>query len=710
MSILITPTVASAPADNTSGAGTTLATAGFKLAANILYFAALYQRHTTPASLGNVVSIVGTTGGAWTPIATKTYGGASPGGRQSYYWFLSSTDIASEVVTATISAAQTTVRLRVYACGGTRVATPIVQVGFADSAGASVSLLVPGAVFTTFGDLKNGAIASYMSSTSGALNPKSGWTEAAETSANTIDSELQWIGSNDQGPSVTVTGAAAPISLIGMELAAPANSASAVVSGSGSAGALGFINGTTTFTGTAITIRAGRTAYLQWCGGSSASVPAGNTMTFSHIFPPGVAAIQVYNTQDITGADNRTTIIYRLTVTGVTDVSGTIQTVLTSSFAGNLKEVWQSYEISNLDTSQGSGGQISLTHIEGSATGAFSLTTTPSSRENFFMLFGSGGGNISALDVGWQIMTGAAANTMAVNAAFRPNAPIGIAGSLSARWSAVAIELAGKAPVVPSVPPVITRISPPLGSIAPNATLVVESTDVDGDLTLVTASIEYPTLGTTDTVYTGSGFSGAYTLLSLAEDTTPGMPGKGKRLNIARSGGFPDGAGVILHVTAVDAAGNIVSATFTWSPVAFPAPPPAQVTGTAVGGAVRGRDIKINASTNRFSLVNSDLALVGGVDSIVQAIRQAVLCFLGEWFLDERIGVDWLGSILGVKNPDVPAIRAALRAVIVSVPGVDTIHTLSVTLDSSRHLAIGFQVSTDLGEIATGAVNTQEVI
>lgn len=117
------------------------------------------------------------------------------------------------------------------------------------------------------------------------------------------------------------------------------------------------------------------------------------------------------------------------------------------------------------------------------------------------------------------------------------------------------------------------------------------------------------------------------------------------------------------------------------------------------------RDIYLDALTNNFALTpGGDLALVGGVPSIVQAIRQKLRAFLGEWFLDEEEGVAWFESIL-VKNPNLTAIRAIHRDAILAVPGVLDLTKLDLVVDAStRTLTVTFEATSDTGELVVDAV------
>lgn len=103
-----------------------------------------------------------------------------------------------------------------------------------------------------------------------------------------------------------------------------------------------------------------------------------------------------------------------------------------------------------------------------------------------------------------------------------------------------------------------------------------------------------------------------------------------------------------------------------------------------------------------------DLDVTDGVASLTddlsgettaQLIRINLRLFLGEWFLDNRLGLDWFGKAF-VKNPDLGAIRAMIRDGILAVTGVKAITAYSQSFDrQSRTLSVQFSVKDDLGNL-----------
>lgn len=75
--------------------------------------------------------------------------------------------------------------------------------------------------------------------------------------------------------------------------------------------------------------------------------------------------------------------------------------------------------------------------------------------------------------------------------------------------------------------------------------------------------------------------------------------------------------------------------------------------------------------------------LVTGVDAIVQRAMIRVRFVLGEWFLDTRLGVPYLQRVL-VSSPNLAAIQQLFTAVFLSVPYIDRVEGMKLTLDKAR--------------------------
>ena len=108
-------------------------------------------------------------------------------------------------------------------------------------------------------------------------------------------------------------------------------------------------------------------------------------------------------------------------------------------------------------------------------------------------------------------------------------------------------------------------------------------------------------------------------------------------------------------------------------------------------------DLKLNADGD-LDLSTGDLQLVSGVDETVQRLKIKLQFFLGEWFLDKRIGIPYLdrgddsvpNPILGNKQISEAAIRSIYAQVISSDEGVRSLESLTTSLGGDRALSVTF--------------------
>ena len=87
------------------------------------------------------------------------------------------------------------------------------------------------------------------------------------------------------------------------------------------------------------------------------------------------------------------------------------------------------------------------------------------------------------------------------------------------------------------------------------------------------------------------------------------------------------------------------------------------------------------------------------IDSIRQAIQIKLRWIRGEWCFNKATGTPYMESIL-VKNPNRAIVEKAIRDQILSVDGVDSIGSISFSVDSKNHLMrCSFIANTTYGEI-----------
>jgi hypothetical protein len=91
--------------------------------------------------------------------------------------------------------------------------------------------------------------------------------------------------------------------------------------------------------------------------------------------------------------------------------------------------------------------------------------------------------------------------------------------------------------------------------------------------------------------------------------------------------------------------------------------------------------------------------LHGGPEEMLQRIVARLRMFKGEWFLDTRLGIPYFQNVL-VRSPNLPAISAMFRRVILTTPGVVEIVSFRLTFDEvSRALILTFYARTSEGDV-----------
>ena len=100
-------------------------------------------------------------------------------------------------------------------------------------------------------------------------------------------------------------------------------------------------------------------------------------------------------------------------------------------------------------------------------------------------------------------------------------------------------------------------------------------------------------------------------------------------------------------------------------------------------------DIKIKDDGD-LDIEDGDMELVTGNDAVRQHLLIRLRTFLGEWFLDTRVGIPYFDEILR-KNPDSALVRSIFRQAILTTPGIDDVPALTVSIDSNRLLTLEFE-------------------
>jgi hypothetical protein len=100
-----------------------------------------------------------------------------------------------------------------------------------------------------------------------------------------------------------------------------------------------------------------------------------------------------------------------------------------------------------------------------------------------------------------------------------------------------------------------------------------------------------------------------------------------------------------------------------------------------------------------LDLSSGNLEMITGSDEIAQKLAVRFQFFLGDWFLDQSLGVPYYQDVL-VKNPDFLVLQSHFREVILETPGVASlVGELGFTFDSAaRILTLTFSAQLENGE------------
>lgn len=111
-------------------------------------------------------------------------------------------------------------------------------------------------------------------------------------------------------------------------------------------------------------------------------------------------------------------------------------------------------------------------------------------------------------------------------------------------------------------------------------------------------------------------------------------------------------------------------------------------------------DLKLEKLTNDIAITSGDVVTIKGLDEAAQRIKDRLLTFRGEWFLNLSFGVDYIGKIM-VKNPRNSIISAHIRSEILkSVSGKITSFTSTIR---NRVITVEYGLTID-GESITDEV------
>lgn len=115
---------------------------------------------------------------------------------------------------------------------------------------------------------------------------------------------------------------------------------------------------------------------------------------------------------------------------------------------------------------------------------------------------------------------------------------------------------------------------------------------------------------------------------------------------------------------------------------------------------------------------NGDLLVTNGKIALITdpasagalRLRNQFQIFLGEWFLDSRIGMPYYQEVF-VKNPNLGVLSQLFRGVILKTPGVKSVDRLQVTFNNAtRNANVSFAATWDDGSVITAVSLDQPFI
>ena len=109
------------------------------------------------------------------------------------------------------------------------------------------------------------------------------------------------------------------------------------------------------------------------------------------------------------------------------------------------------------------------------------------------------------------------------------------------------------------------------------------------------------------------------------------------------------------------------------------------------------RDLTLSTEHD-LVIAEFDLQLTDARQLVKQRIKQALLMFKGEWFLNVNLGVPYYQELLGQKN-SIGSVRAILMEALKKVEGVQEIIELNLNIHQSNNMMINFTVIDDANNL-----------
>jgi hypothetical protein len=111
-------------------------------------------------------------------------------------------------------------------------------------------------------------------------------------------------------------------------------------------------------------------------------------------------------------------------------------------------------------------------------------------------------------------------------------------------------------------------------------------------------------------------------------------------------------------------------------------------------------DLALHAATGDLALVAGAASLVTGPRAAMQHWRARISLFLGEWFLDTSLGLDFQNRVF-IKAPRLRLLRSMFVAETLKTPGIVSCDSMQLTLNAkTRALEVLAEVTFSDGSIS----------
>lgn len=84
-------------------------------------------------------------------------------------------------------------------------------------------------------------------------------------------------------------------------------------------------------------------------------------------------------------------------------------------------------------------------------------------------------------------------------------------------------------------------------------------------------------------------------------------------------------------------------------------------------------------------VINRGVERIGGSAYVIQLIKTVLQTHLGEWDLDEKLGIDWF-NVMG-RNYDLNIVQGLVRGQVQNIKGVERITSVGASIDKATRTA-----------------------